>query len=177
MTYLATLVSGLKRQVAVPGEFATSFPNTLDVDLIGSLADAFAQAQMDGFFGSQLYDSNTNAVTPDLSPGGSAIIALYAAESVLSAKLRNVPTKTVYKAGNVEYAVDLSANVMALELKNMRNRREQLLTQALRMLRASTPAIYMNDAYVTRSFGFLPFFSGIDMNSFGFWAYELTGPW
>ena len=44
MTFLATLVSGLKRQVAVPGVFATSFPNTLDSDLVGSFADAFAQA-------------------------------------------------------------------------------------------------------------------------------------
>jgi hypothetical protein len=177
MTYLATLVSGLKRQVAVPGEFATSFPNTIDADLVGSLADGFAQAQMDGFFGSQLLDLNTNAVTPDLSAGGSAIVALYAAENILTAKFRNQPTRTVYKAGTVQYEVDMSANVLAAEIKNMAARRVQLLTVALRMLRASTPSIYMNDAYVTRSFGFLPFFSGMDMNGFGFWAYELTGPW
>ena len=177
MTALLTLVSPLKRQVAIPGEFDIAFPNTLDSDLIGSLGDAFGQAQLDGFFGTMVWDPVANTVTPDLSPGGSAIVGLYAAEGILLAKFRNQPTRTVYKAGITAYEVDYSANVLAAEIKELQARRANLLTQAMRLLRASSPTIYVTDAYISRSFGFLPWFGGVDMNNFGFWAYELTGPW
>ena len=177
MTTLLDLVPSLKRQIATPGDFETAFPNAEDTDLIGYLGDAFGQAQLDGFFGTMVWDPTANTVTPDLSPGGSAIIGLYAAETILLAKFRNMPTRTVYKAGTTQYEVDYSANVLASEIKELQTRRDNLLKQALRLLRASTPTIYVTDAYVSRSFGFLPWFGGQDMNNFGFWAYELTGPW
>jgi len=177
MTILLTLVPALKRQVAIPGEFDTAFPNTLDSDLLGSLGDAFGQAQLDGFFGVMVWDPVAGTVLPDLSPGGAAIIGLYAAEGILLAKFRNQSTHTTYKAGNTEYAVDYSANVLSAEIKELQARRENLIKQALRLVRASSPSIYVTDAYLTRSFGFLPWFTNGDMNNFGFWAYELTGPW
>ena len=177
MTALLDLVPPLKRQVAIPGEFSTAFPNTLDTDLVGSLEDAFGQAQIDGFFGTMVLDLVANTVTPDLSPGGAAIIGLYAAEGILLAKFRNQPTRSVYKSGTSQYEVDYSANVLAAEIKELQARRLNLANQAMRLLRASSPSIYVTDAYISRSFGFLPWFGGIDMNNFGFWAYELTGPW
>jgi hypothetical protein len=177
MSALDLLIDGLKRQVAVPGEFDTSFPNTANSDLLGSLADAFGQAQLDGFFGTMVYDPSDNTVTPDLSPGGAAIIGLYAAENVLMAKFRNVFVKTRYKAGPVEYEADLSANVLSAQIKDLQDRRKALLVQALRLDRAGSPSVYVTDAYVTRSFGFLPWFGGVDMSGFGFWTYELAGPW
>ena len=119
MTILLDLVPSLKRQVAIPGEFDTAFPNTMDSDLIGSLGDAFGQAQLDGFFGTMVWDPVANTVTPDLSPGGSAIVGLYAAEGILLAKFRNQPTRTVYKAGITAYEVDYSANVLAAEIKEL----------------------------------------------------------
>ena len=175
MTTLSTLVPRLKRQVAVPGEFLTSFPNTTDKDLLGTLMDAFGQAQLDGFFGTQVLDERRFSVLPDLSPGGGAIIGLYAAESILLAKFRNIPTKTLYKASNVEYEVDMGSGVLSAEIKELQERRAALIRAALRLSRASTPSLYMVDAYVTRSFGFLPWFGGLGMANFGFWAYELTG--
>jgi hypothetical protein len=177
MTALDTLVEPLKRQVAVPGEFDIAFPNTADTDLVGCLGDAFGQAQLDGFFGTMVWDPTANTVTPDLSPGGSAIIGLYAAEGILLANFRNQPTRSVYKTGTTSYEIDYSANVLAAEIKELQARRENLLKQALRLLRAASPSIFMQDAYLSRSFGFLPWFGGVDMNDFGFWAYELTGPW
>jgi hypothetical protein len=177
MTILLDLVPSLKRQVATPGDFDTAFPNAEDTDLVGYLGDAFGQAQLDGFFGAMAWDPTANTVTPDLSPGGSAIIGLYAAESILLAKFRDQPTRSVYKAGTSSYEVDYSANVLAAEIKELQARRAQLLTQALRLRRAASPSMYVTDAYISRSFGFLPWFGGVDMNNFGFWAYELTGPW
>lgn len=177
MSELATLVPSLKRQVAVPGDFDTSFPNTGDTDLLGSLGDAFGQAQLDGFFGDSVYDGDLFVVTPDLSPGGSAIIGLYAAENVLRTKLHNQATRTIYKAGTVEYQVDTSASAIVEEIRALVARRENLMKQSLRLLRAASPAVYVTDAYLTRSFSALPWFSGSDMIGFGFWASEYTGPW
>lgn len=177
MTNLSALVPALKRQVAIPGEFATSFPNTVDNDLLGVLGDAFGQAQMDGFFGAQVLNVNAHTVLPDLSAGGAAVIGLYAAEGILLSKFRNLPTSTRYKAGPVEYEINISAGVLAGEIKELRERRAALVAQALRLSRAGSPAIYVRDAYITRSFGFLPWFGGSDMSDFGFWGYELTGHW
>ena len=178
MTSLSVLVPPLKRAVAVPGEFAATFPNTQDSDLIGVLGDAFGQAQIDGFFGQQVLDLSTRTITPDLSSGGSAVIGLYAAEDILMSKFRSVSTRVQYKAGPVEYLVDNSANVVSAQLKIISERRKELVTQALRLSRSSTPAVYVKDAYLTRSYDFLPWFGGyvgIGLgDDFGFWNYELT---
>lgn len=177
MSNLQALVAGLKRQIAVPGEFTTSFPNTADSDLLGTLGDAFAQAQMDGFFGAQVLNVQSFTVSPDLSTAGTAVVGLYAAENILLAKFRSLPTKTRYKAGPVEYEVDLSASVLAAEIRDLQARRLSLLEQALRLSRAGSPALYMKDAYLTRSLAVLPWFGISGVDDFGFWAYELTGPW
>lgn len=151
MSDLADLVEGLKREVAVPGEFATTFPNTTDDDLVGSLADAFAQCQLDGFFGDQTLDLNTNVVSPDLSAGGAALVAIYASERILMSKMRSMPTRTVYKAGGgAEYEKDMSANVLTQQLKMMQARKEAILAQALRIQRAAR-GTYMLDSYLIRS--------------------------
>jgi hypothetical protein len=170
MSALDDLVEGLKREVAVPGEFAASFPNTTDDDLVGTLADAFGSAQLDGFFGNMVLDLNLGTVTPDLSAAGAALIITYASERVLLSKLRNLASKTVYKAGGVEYSVEQSASVLTAELKLLQQRRNDIKAQAMRAARAGQ-AVYMVDAYVTRSMGHI-FGYG---SSAGFYGYELTG--
>jgi hypothetical protein len=47
MTDLADLVESLKREVAIPGTFATVFPTTTDDDPTGALADGVAETQLD----------------------------------------------------------------------------------------------------------------------------------
>jgi hypothetical protein len=173
MSDLADLVDGLKRELAVPGEFATTFANTTDDDLTGALADAFAGAQLDGFFSDQVLDPNAQTVTPDLSVSGGALVVLYASERILTAKLRTIPTRVVYDAGGgTKYEKDQSANVMVQELKMISDRKKQLLAQALRLSRARS-GTYMTDAYVTRALGY---YSALLNGEWGgFFPYELVG--
>jgi hypothetical protein len=70
-------VESLKRVVATPGTFDTLFPDTTDQDLVGTLLDGIAQAQLDGLLASYTYD-DTGTVTPDLSAPQSALVILYA---------------------------------------------------------------------------------------------------
>lgn len=151
MSNLSLLTSGLKRELAVPGEFDTVFPNTLDTDLLGSLGDAFARAQLDGYFGVQVLNALTYDVLPDLSAAGGALVGVYAAEIILLSKIRFVATRTVYKAAGVEYEKDLAASVLVQELKMLQARKDRILAQALRSMRAAGGGFAMDDAYLQRT--------------------------
>lgn len=151
MSNLAVLTSGLKRELAVPGEFDTAFPNTEDSDLLGTLGDAFAQAQLDGYFGAQVLDTTTYDVTPDLSAAAGALIGVYAAETILLSKIRFAATRTVYKAAGVEYEKDMAASVLVQELKMLQARKDRILAQALRLARAAGGGFAMDDAYLQRT--------------------------
>ena len=151
MSNLAVLTSGLKRELAIPGEFDTVFPNTLDTDLLGTLGDAFARAQLDGYFGTQVLDPIAYTVLPDLSAAGGALIGTYAAEIILLSKIRFAATRTVYKAAGVEYEKDLAATVLVQELKMIQARKDHILAQALRLARAAGGGFAMDDAYLQRT--------------------------
>jgi len=149
MSNLADLVEPLKRAVAVPGQFATSFPVTQDEDLLGSLADAFAAAQLDGFFGAQSVNLNTFVVTPDLSQAGGALVLVYSAERILQAKILSMRTKVHYEAGPAKYEVENAATVLTQVLRDMRDRKNAILSQAMGLARAGT-SILMQDQYTDR---------------------------
>jgi hypothetical protein len=168
MSELETLVEGLKRELAVPGEFDASFPNTGDDDLLGSLMDGFAGAQLDGFFGDQSLDTATAVVTPDMSAAGGALVIAYATERILLSKLRDLNSRTSYEAGPVKYEIEKSSNLLTEQMKYLRQRRLDLLAQALRAARAGT-TFYMTDAYATRA----AMVAGYGSPSF--YAYELIG--
>lgn len=174
-TELVTLVEPLKRELAVPGEFPTVFPNTTDDNLTGSLADAFGAAQLDGFFGKSTIDLTTNTVTPGLSSGGSALILLYAAERIIRAQLRNLKTVTKYEAGGVIYDVEQGVTLLTQELKDLTQRRKDLIALVLRLQRAGQ-AVYVTDGYLIRAQGYL-FATGLLVSElgFGFYGWELTG--
>jgi hypothetical protein len=176
MTDLATLTEGLKRDLAVPGEFDATYPSTEDSDLLGTLGDAFAKAKLDGYFGTQTLDTSTGVVTPDLSAAGGALIAFYAAESVLISKIRATPSRTAYESAGSKYEKDFGVTVLVQELKMLQARRDQLIAQALRIARASQ-AITMTDAYLARTlmppwgYNFAALQMGI---AGGFFPYELS---
>lgn len=176
-TDLAGLVLALQRELAVPGTFSTVFPNTQASDLVGLLADSFAQAQLDGFFGNQtldLTDPTHPTVNPGLSSGGGALVVLYAGERMIRSQIRVLKTKTLYKAGPVEYDVEQSATALVQELKDISARRAALLALILRLSRANK-AVYVTDGYLERSMGYYGAFglsSDLGMG-LGFWAYEL----
>jgi len=175
MTDLATLVAPLKLEVAVPGEFATTFPSTTDNDLAGSLANAFGQAQLDGFFGTQtidLTDMTHPTVTPDLSSGAGALVILYSSESIIRSQLRRLRTMTKYESAGSVYEVQQSASVLVEELKAVQARRLELLALIRRQLRANR-AVYVSDAYIIRAFGYYP--TGYYGELGSFYGYELAG--
>lgn len=175
-TDLGGLVESLKRELAVPGEFATQFPNTGDFDLIGSLGQGFAEAQLDGFFGSQVLNPQTNTITPPLSVAGGQLVLIYASITILRAKLRTTATNTKYKAGPVEYDVSVSANVLTEELKVYADRKAALVQQAVRAARAGA-SVYVSDGYLIRSQGYEGNLALGTHNEFGFGllGYELYG--
>ena len=166
MSDLSDLVEGLKRELAVPGAFAASFPNTSDEDLVGSLADGFASAQLDGFFREQLLDVDAATITPDLSAAGGALVIAYATERVLFSLLRELNSRMTYEAGPVKYEVEKSAALLTEQMRYLRQRRQDLLAQALRASRTGQ-TVYMTDAYLTRSLATL--------GGGQYFAYELIG--
>lgn len=173
-TDLNQLVPALQRELAVPGaaNFTALFPNTQNADLAGSLADSFANAQLDGFFSTQVVDPTALTVTPGLSSGGMALIILYAAIRTIKAQLRNLATTQKYDAGGgVGYEVSYSSNVLVTELKDFQARRDQLLALVLRQARG-VRAAYVVDGYLIRSFSYFPIFYGAQGS---FHEFELGG--
>jgi hypothetical protein len=161
---LADLVDPLKREIAVPGEFDTAFPNTTDDDLIATLADAFGEAQLDGYFQTSVVDQTDFTVTPDLSAAGGALIVVYAGTRILRSKLRALTSGQRYKAGPVEFETTLPANLLREELLLLAGRKKELLTLA----RSTGRVVYQLDAYLGRS--------SVNWASLGgFHPYELAG--
>ncbi len=130
MTDLSSLVESFQREVAIPGTFETAYPDTSDDDLIATLADAFAQAQLDGFFPASVLDPLAGTVTPDLSVPASALIVIYAGMRWIRAELRTMNSNTRYKAGPVEYETSRPVQLLTQLLKDLTTRRDALLEAA-----------------------------------------------
>jgi len=142
---LADLVEPLKRELAVPGDFETIFPNTDDQGLLDSLADGFSEAQLDGYFSDYAVDLDTYLVAPDYSNAGGALVILYAGMRIIRAQMRALNLSEKYSAGPVAYEIQRSSTLLREELKYLISRRDELVSQA----KHSDIAVY--DAYFTRS--------------------------
>lgn len=193
MTLLSSLIGALKRDVAVPGTFATVFPSTQDSDLTALVADAFGEAQLMGFLStyslqasggdfSTLGPDPAGGQTPvptDLSVPAQAVIVMFAAIRLVRAQLRSLPLQEKYKAGSVEYEVGRSATVLRDTLKEMSDQLNKLIDIARQQARAkamATPIGGMIDIYQGRNMdqilvaqGFFPtelanFGLGTDLN-------------
>lgn len=158
MTDVDTLVGAFKREVAIPGTFTTAFPTITDVDAGLSLQDAFAQAQLDGFFGKSTLDPTTGVITPDLSLAGGALIVIYAGLRLVRQQLRDLKTATRYKAGPTSYEVEQSAAMLTEDLKQLERRRKDLLSNAMRAGRGAGTTFVL-DAYAARA-GSWSFYGG-----------------
>lgn len=150
MSALADLVEAFKREVAVPGAFASTFPSTSDEDLEAALADAFANARLDGFFSRMELDVATGTVTPDLSIAGAALVVIYAGLRMTRTQLRTLNTVVRYQAGPVEYETQQSAALLTEDLKQLERRRQELISQAVRAGRG-TGSTFVIDGYVSRA--------------------------
>jgi hypothetical protein len=162
MTDLSTLVEGLKREIAVPGEFDTTFPNTADSDLEATLGDAFAECQMDGFFSTMSLDTGTFVVTPDLSAAGGALVIIYGSMRILRSYIRELGTRSLYEAGPVKYETERAASVLKEELVYLKERKASLIAQG----KTSGRQTYVYDGYFARA--------ATDWSDYGgFYSYEM----
>lgn len=170
MTLLSTLVEPLKREIAVPGEFANVFPSTSDDDLIGSLADGFAEAQLWGFFGTMTLTAVTDdfETDPDLSAAGGAIILTFTATRIIRAQLRALNSAERYQAGPVKYEIEKAASVLKDELDFLQDRLNALIEEGRRASNASARLATVFDNYSRRA--------SLQLCG-GFYAYELGGGW
>ena len=130
MTEMSELTGAYQREVAPLGEFSTFFPSATLPLQEGALADAFAECQLDGFFQSSVLDVDALEVTPDLSSAGRALVVIYAGIRTLRSTITNAKTKTMYKAGPVEYDVEQGASILAELLKESEARKIALITAA-----------------------------------------------
>jgi len=169
VTDLSTLVEPLQRELAVPGDFDTVFPNTTEDGLTGTLADGFAEAQLDGWFPNVTLDLSgaTPVVTPDLSVPGSTLVVFYASTRVIYAQLRNLTSLQRYKAGVVEYETNQPATVLKEELDRITQRKKDLWRNAGRQQGATT---FVFDSYFARSATWWP---GVASAYFSWFPYEI----
>lgn len=145
MIQLDGLIESYKREVAPPGQFDEVFPGVTEDDVLGALADGFAEAQLEGFFSNYTLDPDAFTVDPLLTSAGGALVVIYAGMRTVRNILRsNVSTR--YKAGSVEYETSQSASTMVELLKDMRQRRQELINLG----RRGGSATYVLDGYFSR---------------------------
>lgn len=145
------LVEPLKREVSAPGRFAATFPSSDDRTLVGYLMDAFAAAQIDGYFPSQLVDVDNEEVEPSLSAAGRQLVVIYAAERITTNRIVELKQSVVYEAGPVKYETQNSAAVLTQVLKDLRARRERIVAAAERA--RGSGGFIMQDMFADRATG------------------------
>lgn len=176
MSDLSNLVDALKRRVAVPGDFATVFPDTSDDDVTGLLMDGFARAQLDGYFNAPAFAMDDNGVvSPDLSRAQGSLIVLYAAVQMLQTQILNTKSQQHYKAGNVEYQTQTGSNILTAVLKQLRD--ELTTVQKIATTAGTSAATMVADQYFLKAVGPYPgtegFYYGPEVDR----AYDYHQPW
>ena len=166
MTDFADLVEAFKREAAPLGQFGALFPSVTDVQIAAALMDAFAEAQLDGFFRGAILDVDNETVTPDLSAAGAALVVIYA--GIRNARHRimeqSSSASATYKAGPVSYQKAAAAGVLKSSYEDLNARRLELIANARRA--GGTP-IFMIEGYIPR---------GATHNYYGgFMSWELSG--
>lgn len=161
---LRTLVPALQRASAPPGQFADLFPLATTTEMASRLADAAAEAQMDGFLNQLTVDPDALTIGPDpVAQSVSAVLVLYAWSSIVKTQVMNLKTRTRYKAGPVESEVEQASGVLQELLREVDGRKKDLIKYA----RAGQlgKAFGMADAYVIQSLGdWDPIFGNLAMD-------------
>lgn len=135
------LIEPLKRAIAGPGQFDEAFPDADDDTLFAYITDAFGEARLDGFFAGGSVDWVSGDFDPEISQAEAALLVIYASMNILGTQIRNLGTRSKYKAGPVEFETEYSAGVLQSILSEMSDRKKQIL----RGLSSGTP--WFGDAY------------------------------
>ena len=154
MTAMSSLVEAVKRELAVPGTFGDIFPSTSDDDLIESLGDGFAEAQLNGFFSNVALVRSPGdddwETSPDLSLAGTAVVVIFTSIRILRAQIRNLNTSERYKAGGVEMETQKAASVLKAEVDWLEKRLQAILDNAQRQTRRAASLATVFDNYIAR---------------------------
>lgn len=140
----------------MPGTFSDVFPDTTDKDLVGALADGFAEAQLFGFFKDLTLTPVEGppldwTASPDLSLSGGALVVIYTSIRSIRAQIRALNTMSRYKAGPVEFETARAATVLKAELDFLFKRLDDILDNAAGAARASAGMATVFDNYLARS--------------------------
>ena len=136
MSDLNDLIPALKRTAAPPGEFDTLFPEATDEELVGYIADAVAECQLDGFLAKYEIDLLQETVEPDLTNDSGAVkvagamALLYASYRIVLNELRNVRNRVAYQAGSASMEEDRTASMLNEILRQLNARKQDLIEQA-----------------------------------------------
>lgn len=149
MSLLADHVEALKRAVAVPGTFATLFPETQDDDLVALLGDSMAEAQLDGFLADHELSLPDYEATPDLTMVQGALLLIYGGYRLLVNEIRNRKTHVRYEAGPTTFEEDQTASMLNELLRQLYDRKKDLLEQARRA--SLDMNVYVADMYFHRA--------------------------
>lgn len=128
---LSELIDPLKREVSPPGE--DQFPLATDTEYLGNLIDAFWETVLDGLITGYEVDDD-GSVTPtsgttDLSRSMQQLVVFYAGVRIVRNHLRSLNVSTRSKAGPVEFEVQKSATTLRDLLKELKDRRNVLLSR------------------------------------------------
>ncbi len=125
-TDLSTLVKSLKRVLAVPGTFDDFFPDTSKSDLVGTLQDGFAEAQMDSLLTGMVMD-DAGLVDTTMTQAEKALVVLYANARVLTSEIRNRKTHVKYQSGDNLFEEDQASSLLVEQLKVLQATKKQIL--------------------------------------------------
>lgn len=148
-TDLSDSLDSLRYLVAVPGTFASVYPDTDDDMLTLVLQDGFAEAQLMGLFSS--YTAEDGIVSPGLTNAEVALVVLFAGVRLLRSTLLNTPMSVVYKAGTAEYATTQSSSLLRDLLADLTKQKAavvDLLSSG--GTSAAGEAFFMADQYLAR---------------------------
>lgn len=146
MSLLTDLIPSLQRFVAPPGLFETLFPTAGDEDLVGSLADGFAECQLKGFFSTHELDlTAVPAVTPDLTAPQGALVVLFSGVRILQTEIRNRKTHIHQEAKGLINEVDQSATMLVELLKEYQQEKKDLIAAVSKV--GASDVFVMADAY------------------------------
>lgn len=152
MTALASLVEPLKRELAVPGTFEDVFPDTDDSDLAATLADAFSEAQLQGFFPDLTLGGEPDYETSvDLTAAASYLIVLFAGARVLRAWLRTLNSNERYKAGSTEFETARPSALLRDELAAITSKIDGLLETARRQRRGASSTVVLDNYWARQA--------------------------
>jgi hypothetical protein len=151
-TDLSDSLDSLRYLIATPGTFTAAYPNTTDDMLLQVMMDGFAEAQLERIIPATYTMDEDGIVTPALTGGQIALVAIFASVRFLRVAFLNLNTAVTYKAGSAEYHTEQSGALLRDILADLRAQKDRLIAAAEGGTgsNAGNVAFFMADQYLAR---------------------------